>query len=169
MKTVNTLDMSALKGRVVAISPGVAPGIAYLLIGKELARCVIDGENYNESLLKEQLGQIMTWDIYGGFLKDGFTLKETPTAANATGELQVLLANEAKRLESERRELIIVEDFDSVETIRNTYSSLLVEREADIDYVYIAPEPFKRETAKVGRNDPCPCGSGKKHKKCCGK
>jgi uncharacterized protein YecA (UPF0149 family) len=24
----------------------------------------------------------------------------------------------------------------------------------------------KRE--KIGRNDPCPCGSGKKHKKCCG-
>jgi len=23
--------------------------------------------------------------------------------------------------------------------------------------------------AKVGRNDPCPCGSGKKYKKCCGK
>jgi preprotein translocase subunit SecA len=26
----------------------------------------------------------------------------------------------------------------------------------------------KREAAKVGRNDPCPCGSGKKYKKCCG-
>jgi SEC-C motif-containing protein len=25
-----------------------------------------------------------------------------------------------------------------------------------------------RNTAKVGRNDPCPCGSGKKYKKCCG-
>jgi len=25
-----------------------------------------------------------------------------------------------------------------------------------------------RETPKVGRNDPCPCGSGKKYKKCCG-
>jgi preprotein translocase subunit SecA len=25
-----------------------------------------------------------------------------------------------------------------------------------------------RETAKVGRNDPCPCGSGKKYKKCHG-
>lgn len=25
-----------------------------------------------------------------------------------------------------------------------------------------------RADAKVGRNDPCPCGSGKKHKKCCG-
>jgi uncharacterized protein len=29
-------------------------------------------------------------------------------------------------------------------------------------------QPYARETAKTGRNDPCPCGSGKKHKKCCG-
>ena len=29
--------------------------------------------------------------------------------------------------------------------------------------------PFVREIAKVGRNDPCPCGSGKKYKQCCGK
>ncbi len=28
---------------------------------------------------------------------------------------------------------------------------------------------IKLETPKVGRNDPCPCGSGKKYKKCCGK
>ena len=28
--------------------------------------------------------------------------------------------------------------------------------------------PYVREMPKVGRNDPCPCGSGKKHKKCCG-
>jgi preprotein translocase subunit SecA len=28
---------------------------------------------------------------------------------------------------------------------------------------------FKREEPKVGRNDPCTCGSGKKYKKCCGK
>jgi hypothetical protein len=27
-------------------------------------------------------------------------------------------------------------------------------------------EPVRRSTAKVGRNDPCPCGSGKKYKKC---
>lgn len=30
-----------------------------------------------------------------------------------------------------------------------------------------APEPLRVET-KAGRNDPCPCGSGKKYKKCCG-
>ena len=32
-----------------------------------------------------------------------------------------------------------------------------------------APPPEKRAGPKVGRNDPCPCGSGKKYKKCCGK
>ncbi len=30
-------------------------------------------------------------------------------------------------------------------------------------------KPATRESAKVGRNAPCPCGSGKKYKKCCGK
>lgn len=30
-------------------------------------------------------------------------------------------------------------------------------------------EPFQREGEKTGRNDPCPCGSGKKYKKCHGK
>ena len=27
---------------------------------------------------------------------------------------------------------------------------------------------YVREQPKVGRNDPCPCGSGRKFKKCCG-
>jgi preprotein translocase subunit SecA len=31
------------------------------------------------------------------------------------------------------------------------------------------PQPVRREADKVGRNALCPCGSGKKYKKCCGK
>jgi preprotein translocase subunit SecA len=30
-------------------------------------------------------------------------------------------------------------------------------------------ETYRREEPRVGRNDPCPCGSGKKYKKCCGR
>lgn len=30
-------------------------------------------------------------------------------------------------------------------------------------------EPYHRKSPKIGRNDPCPCGSGKKYKNCCGK
>ena len=29
------------------------------------------------------------------------------------------------------------------------------------------PKTFIRDNIKIGRNDPCPCGSGKKYKKCC--
>lgn len=29
-------------------------------------------------------------------------------------------------------------------------------------------KPITREAPKIGRNDPCSCGSGKKFKKCCG-
>jgi preprotein translocase subunit SecA len=30
-------------------------------------------------------------------------------------------------------------------------------------------QPIKRDGEKIGRNDPCPCGSGKKYKKCHGR
>ena len=33
----------------------------------------------------------------------------------------------------------------------------------------VEKKPYVRKGAKVGRNDPCPCGSGKKYKKCCGR
>lgn len=43
---------------------------------------------------------------------------------------------------------------------RSLYEAVLSEPQVE------TREPVRRE--KVGRNDPCPCGSGKKYKKCCG-
>lgn len=43
-------------------------------------------------------------------------------------------------------------------------SNAMLEKEAPL-----GDTTFKRDTPKVGRNDPCPCGSGKKYKQCCGK
>ncbi len=37
-----------------------------------------------------------------------------------------------------------------------------------VDGKLVPPETQRRAAPKVGRNDPCPCGSGKKYKKCCG-
>ena len=45
------------------------------------------------------------------------------------------------------------------------YKYFREERESDLGVP--APES-RRSTPKGGRNDPCPCGSGKKYKKCCG-
>lgn len=38
-----------------------------------------------------------------------------------------------------------------------------------VDGQLVLPKTETRDQPKVGRNDPCPCGSGKKYKKCCGK
>lgn len=40
---------------------------------------------------------------------------------------------------------------------------------ADRKFKHLIQQRKKRETGKVGRNEPCPCGSGSKYKKCCGK
>jgi SEC-C motif-containing protein len=37
-----------------------------------------------------------------------------------------------------------------------------------VDGKLMTAETFVRQKPKVGRNDPCPCDSGKKYKKCCG-
>ncbi len=39
---------------------------------------------------------------------------------------------------------------------------------AATDLENLPPEPARADPRRVGRNDPCPCGSGKKYKKCCG-
>lgn len=66
------------------------------------------------------------------------------------------------------REAFSPEDFEaSIEAIRPAALALhdywQEQRAAQPD-----PEPY-RAGDKVGRNDPCPCGSGKKFKQCCGK
>ena len=57
-------------------------------------------------------------------------------------------------------------------TTRETYEGENAQREAAKNATYSSgpkkAQPAKAQT-KVGRNDPCPCGSGKKYKNCCGK
>ena len=45
----------------------------------------------------------------------------------------------------------------------------LVKAVFDLKQLIDPNKPVVRETPRVGRNDPCPCGSGKKFKQCCGK
>ena len=64
---------------------------------------------------------------------------------------------------------------DMTASIRTDTVAMLLK--AEIERVKIKPESGKiidangqiRNTVKVGRNDPCPCGSGKKYKNCCGR
>lgn len=44
-----------------------------------------------------------------------------------------------------------------------------LERMDFVEQIQSPPKPISLPPARVGRNAPCPCGSGKKYKKCCGR
>jgi preprotein translocase subunit SecA len=65
-----------------------------------------------------------------------------------------------------------VEEAESVTNVRYQhadYEEALAATAADGDVAVAAAPPFTRAGEKVGRNDPCPCGSGKKYKHCHGR
>jgi preprotein translocase subunit SecA len=59
-------------------------------------------------------------------------------------------------------------DKEAQVSLAPTSRQKVVEHRGDEEAVS-KPETVRREDEKVGRNDPCPCGSGKKYKKCHGK
>ena len=74
----------------------------------------------------------------------------------------------------------IYDDEKNGEVILHLNEKELTQLESDLPHVLLdiywywqaiinKPQTVRREGEKVGRNDPCPCGSGKKYKACCGK
>ena len=66
------------------------------------------------------------------------------------------------------QQILNTESFDSIPSIEGGNMPELNPEEPQAQMPEISIS-FKRETPKVGPNEPCPCGSGKKFKKCCGK
>lgn len=69
-------------------------------------------------------------------------------------------ADEVEPIADDEREEVLHALFDGVQDV---YDFFRTARERAY-----APAPVRREADKVGRNDPCPCGSGKKYKQCHG-
>jgi preprotein translocase subunit SecA len=82
--------------------------------------------------------------------------------------VQIQRQDEAELIEKQRREAAEREKL----AFQHADASAMVapeEGQPDSPQQPIVPETFVREQPKVGRNDPCPCGSGKKYKQCHGK
>ena len=68
-------------------------------------------------------------------------------------------------------------DFEATYTsksgLRDIHHEIAYFKKINGEWLYsvgnVKPMTVVREGAKIGRNDPCPCGSGKKYKKCCGR
>lgn len=154
--------------------------------GKTFGECcgpVLSGESKAETaeaLMRARYSSYVTGDI--GFLR-----------SSATSEVQQDFDEEASRVWSNAAtwhglEIIGTEkggpdDTEGMVEFRALYSangefcnhhevSRFV-KESDgwkfADGELVGEKPVVREEPKVGRNDPCPCGSGKKYKKCCGR
>jgi preprotein translocase subunit SecA len=91
------------------------------------------------------------------FKKEAFTLFEDMMARIDTETVRYLFLMQPARPEDEARE---IERRQRRQQQELQYQAGPAQAEA--------PRPV-RAGAKIGRNDPCPCGSGKKYKKCCGK
>ncbi len=68
----------------------------------------------------------------------------------------------------------VVQGIFHINTERFDEHAIEVRRQQELDQLQLsakddtAPQPHVTQEPKIGRNDPCPCGSGKKYKKCCG-
>lgn len=60
-------------------------------------------------------------------------------------------------------------DADYLYGLEQWFDVLGEEKMKEIVKKYKQSKTVRRESPKVGRNDPCPCGSGKKYKHCCGR
>jgi preprotein translocase subunit SecA len=78
-------------------------------------------------------------------------------------------------LEAVKLEIPKADDQQHVENVQMQHASLegpVEEDSGDVALASVAvkkPQPMVRSTTKIGRNDPCPCGSGRKYKHCHGK
>jgi len=78
----------------------------------------------------------------------------------------IVLAGELP--DKEKRQFKPADWRDLVKSCEDTIGDAIVEVREYWKLVRNPPTTVRRSTPKTGRNDPCPCGSGKKFKQCCG-
>jgi hypothetical protein len=104
---------------------------------------------------------------------------------DARSELGMIYINRQRYTEAEQlyKQLAAESDDESIAALYREMKKFrrLYDRQFMRDGIFVADEEelggflpdenahvtVRRETPKIGRNDPCPCGSGKKYKKCC--
>lgn len=112
-------------------------------------------------------------DPAAAYAKEGFDMFEQ--MINAIQEDTVRYCyNVTVETKAERRHILKAEkasksEYVEDETTRAMQGEGQLPENAQVPDREHKPETYRRDQPKVGRNDPCPCGSGKKYKNCCGR
>jgi uncharacterized protein len=142
-----------------------------------IAGTLFNGEVYGPLLLEDEDGVALGIDWARGFMR-GMGMRHDGWAQLVNDEEQggclipmMMLYHEhdedpemrPKPISPEKREEVIVH---MAAGLVSAYRYFREHRQAPMGTTF-TPEP-RRNAPKVGRNEPCPCGSGKKYKRCCG-
>jgi uncharacterized protein len=131
------------------------PGVDGIL-GRVWARGFMRGtrmapEGWVASFTDEDEGQLITIPLVAGEVDPGWP-SEPLTPEQRDELLQSMIVGAARA-------------YQEFADLRREFAQEFSE---DFEEDEFNPETYVRAEAKVGRNEPCPCGSGKKYKKCCG-
>jgi preprotein translocase subunit SecA len=81
-------------------------------------------------------------------------------------EMFIDMVHRIKEDTIEKLSMVQIRREEEIERMHRHHAQSFIMSHGDTD---TAPKTVKREGKKIGRNDPCPCGSGKKYKRCCGR
>jgi uncharacterized protein len=156
--------------RITALLLGFRDDVAEQLNGGEHFDLVLYGDDASE----DQEASLASW--CEGYLI-GVELARPPWHERASEEELdemlmpfVILSGRAREAAFEAGEAWVAPDEERqmVDEAREALVDVILDNRA---YWFEAsiPDPIRREAPKVGRNEPCPCGSGKKYKHCHGR
>ena len=159
------------------LEKGSLIGDAMRQIEKQVMLQVLDGLWKDHLQTMDQLRQGIHLRAYANknpkqeYKREAFELFEAllerlkQEVVRILSHLQIKRRDEAELIEQKRREEAERQQL----AFQHAQASALPEAEQESAQQVEAPQqPMVRDTPKVGRNDPCPCGSGKKYKQCCG-
>ncbi|MBU1172744.1 MAG: SEC-C domain-containing protein [Proteobacteria bacterium] len=106
--------------------------------------------------------------------REGHDLKETRSWAEKSSWTQLEIIEKEQGEENDEIGTVEFIAHYSIKGERTRHHELATFVKLDGDWYFddgegVAPKQVIRSDPKIGRNDPCPCNSGKKFKKCCGK
>ena len=168
-ESANHKCLSACYSAIMAVRAGIPKKLAALPAVRAFAASDFGDDEHRSEMRHEAF--LLETDILDAFprLKRFITrLKNEYNALYAfSGKFydEIQLYNEHrmyKELESRLKKIDDYEDRFNLEWLGEDDD----EEEEEAEGLYTYKEPIR--VVKVGRNDPCPCGSGKKYKKCCG-
>ncbi len=142
-------------------------GMLLVEYGKIIKSLRSRSKPYKPFFWTDDEGRLITRDWADGFLA-GMRLRRDAWEQLCKGDAQTFLATLAVLLQGDKIHAELLEvDMDpkevfeaAVDTVPDWIQAFYRMREEELGV-------HRRFDEKVGRNDPCPCGSGKKYKKCC--